>query len=403
MRFLILTQYYPPEIGAAQARLSAFARELTRAGHDVEVVTALPNYPSGNLHERDRRRLGRREVIDGIPVRRTWLLTATGAGTKRLASYLSFTATGLASALAARRPDIVFVESPPLFLGVAGWLAAKRARAALVLNVSDLWPDSVRELGLMRDGLALQAAERLERWLYSRATAVTAVTEGIRTTLVQQKAVPKSKVLFLPNGVDLEAYRALTPDGSARARYGIPSGPMVLYGGNHGYAHSVDTIIRAALEVPEVAVVLVGDGSEKPAAERLAVTLGARNVHFVPAVPPTEVARLYAEAVAGLSTLRRSALMDAVRPAKALAAMSCAKPVIYAGAGEGADLVREADAGIVTPPEDASALAGAIRRLVADPHEAVRLGANGRKYVESHLSWAALTSAWLRQLRGVLG
>ena len=206
MRFLLLTQYYPPEVGAAQIRLSAFARELREAGHEVDVVTALPNYPSGTLDPADRWRLGRRERIDGVDVARVWHFTATGAGVRRLASYLSFTATGLVAALGARRPDVVFVESPPLFLGVAGWLAARRFGAAMVLNVSDLWPDSVRDIGAFSSGPWLGMAERLEHWLYRRATAVTAVTEGIRDRLIQLKGVEPEKVLFLPNGADTRVF-----------------------------------------------------------------------------------------------------------------------------------------------------------------------------------------------------
>lgn len=403
MRFLIVTQYYPPEIGAAQARLSAFARQLLNAGHEVEVVTALPNYPGGELRDSDRRTLGRREVIDGVGVRRTWLLTGTGAGARRLASYLSFAATGLVSALAAARPDVVFVESPPLFLGVSGWMAAKRARAAFVLNVSDLWPDSVKNLGILSDGPALRAAERLEGWLYARATGVTAVTEGIRSTLVEHKGVPSRKVLFLPNGVDLDLFRPAAPDPAVRARHGLPDGPLVLYTGNHGYAQALETVVGAAMLVPDVTVALVGAGSDKARIERLAAERGATNVRFLPPVPPEEVAPLYGLAVAGLATLRSSALMEGARPAKALAVMGCGKPVIYSGSGEGAELVREADAGVTVPPEDPQALAAAIRHLVDDPGEAARLGANGRRYVGSHLSWPALTEAWLAQLRVLLG
>ena len=403
MRFLILTQYYPPEIGAAQARLSAFAGQLQRAGHEVEVVTALPNYPAGKLDEADRRLLGRREVLNGVPVRRTWLLTATGVGARRLASYLSFAATGLVSALVAGRPDVVFVESPPLFLGVSGWMAARRAGAAFVLNVSDLWPDSVRDLGVLSDGPSLRAAERLERWLYARATAVTAVTEGIREALVERKGVPARKVLFLPNGVDLDQFRPTDPDPAVRARHGLPDGPLVLFTGNHGYAQALETVIAAAELVPEVTIALVGAGSDKARIQELAQERGTTNVRFLPPVPQSEIAPLYGQAVAGLATLRNSALMEGARPAKALAVMGCGRPVIYSGAGEGVALVRAAEAGLVAPPEDPRALAAAIRRLVKDPDEAARMGANGRRYVESHLSWPALTDAWLADLERVLG
>ena len=196
MRFLILTQFYPPEVGAAQSRLSSFAQELRTAGHDVEVVTALPNYPIGRFRPEDRRRIGRRETIAGVPVTRVWLYPASGGGMRRLIGYLSFSLTGLLGAQLVSRPDVVFVESPPLFLGAAGWIVAKRFRAAMVLNVSDLWPDSVRDLGLLRGGPWLSLSERLEAFLYRHATAVTAVTEGIRRRLIDDKGVRRDRVTF---------------------------------------------------------------------------------------------------------------------------------------------------------------------------------------------------------------
>ena len=393
MRLLILTQYYPPEVGAAQARLAAFARELIRAGHEVEIVTALPNYPSGILRPDDSGRLRRRETIGGIRVTRLWLYPATGAGLQRLVSYLSFTTTGLVGALRARRPDVVFVESPPLFLGIAGWLAARRFGASFILNVSDLWPDSVRDMGVMATGPWLGMAEWLERWLYRRADAVTAVTEGIARRLVNAKGVPRDRVLFLPNGADTAQFHPVPPPAESEAHR-----PSILYAGNHGLAQSLEVVIDAAELAPELDFILVGDGSDKVRLQALADERGIGNVRFEPPVDPSEIAARYARAAAGLASLRRSELMEDARPAKLLAIMACARPVLYAGAGEGAELVRNAGAGLVVPPEDPRALAAAARAIVADREGANAMGASGRRYVEEHLSWPSLAAGWLSQL-----
>ena len=394
MRFLILTQYYPPEVGAAQVRLAAFARELRRAGHEVEVVTALPNYPGGSLQASDRRRLSRRETIDGIRVTRLWLLTATGVGLPRLVSYLSFTITGLLGAMRARKPDVVFVESPPLFLGLAGWIAARRFGAALVLNISDLWPDSVRDMGVMRRGPWLGLGEWLERILYRRAAAVTAVTEGIRDRLITVKGVPAPRVMYLPNGVDGLTFRPI----EASQHEEPPSRPIFIYIGNHGLAQGLDVVINAAELAPEFDFVFVGDGSDKSRLQAETSRRELRNVKFDPPVAAENVAALYARAVAGVATLRRSPLMKGARPAKVVAIMACGRPVLYSGSGEGAKLVRTADAGIVVAPADPRALAGAARAIVADPARAAEMGANGRRYVGKHLSWPVLVASWLREL-----
>ena len=393
MRFLILTQFYPPEVGAAQSRLSSFARELRAGGHDVEVVTALANYPMGRLRREDRGRLRRRETIDGIPVTRVWLYPASGAGMRRLISYLSFTVTGLIGAQLVRRPDVVFVESPPLFLGLAGWIVAKRFRAAMVLNVSDLWPDSVRDLGLLRRGPWLSLAEKLETFLYRRATAVTAVTEGIRRRLTHDKGVLPERVLFLPNGVDTEIFRPISlpaADDSSR--------PAVAYTGNHGLAQGLDVVVDAAAHASEIDFVLVGAGSDKPRLQKAVADRKLQNVIFRPPVPESEISAIYGATVAGLATLRRSALMEDARPAKVGAIMACGRPVIYSGSGEGAELVRAANGGIVVEPEDGRALAEAARQIVADPAGADRMGAQGRAFVQRELAWPQLVDGWLRQL-----
>ncbi len=392
MRLLILTQYYPPEVGAAQLRLSAFARQLQRRGHHVEVVTALPNYPTGVLAKGDRHVIARREMRDGIRVTRMWLYPAAGTGAGRLVGYLTFAATALTGGFAARRADVIFVESPPLFLGLTGWLLARRFDARVVLNVSDLWPDSVRELGLMSRGPWLWMAERLEAWLYDRADAVTAVTSGIHECLVVTKQVHPSKVLFLPNGVDTDTFRPIGTPSTTGGR------PTFVFAGNHGIAQGLDVIVQAARLAPDIDFKLIGGGSDKARIQGEAQRLDTTNVQFVPTMPAAAVARAYASAAGGLVTLRRSHLMAGARPAKLLAVMACGRPVIYSGEGEGANIVLEAKAGLVVPPEDPGALAEAARKLAGDPLRAQECGENGRKYVERHHAWPALVDSWLGQL-----
>ena len=193
MRFLILTQYYPPEVAAPQVRLQAMAHELMRAGHEVEVVTAMPNHPTGRIFDGYRRRLSMTEVIDGVTVRRVWLYAATGAGAKRMMNYASFTVTSLWGLLTSKRPDVLFVESPPLFLSLPARLICLVWRRPFVFNVADLWPDSATSMGLLRDGLLLRVLNAFEGWAYRRARWVNAVTEGVRDTLLGAKRVPAAK------------------------------------------------------------------------------------------------------------------------------------------------------------------------------------------------------------------
>ncbi len=401
MRFLILTQYFPPEVGAAQVRLSSLARELVRCGHRVEVVTALPNYPSGCIAPEWRGRLQRCDCWEGIPVRRVWLHPATGSGLRRLISYLSFTLAAWCPLLRARRPDVLFVESPPLFLGLTA-MAYRRwrgRRTRVVFNVADLWPDSVVRLGLMTNRRFLHLAYRLERWCYARSDGVVAVTEGLRATLTGAKRVAAARVSYLPNGVDTRLFAPGSEPAGLREELGLDERPIVLYAGTHGYAHGIETALAAArrLSGRRVQFLFVGDGSEK--ARLTALGRDLDNVTFCAPMPPERIALLYRMSVAGLSTLRDNPLFAGTRPAKIFAAMACARPVIYSGAGEGARLVAAVDAGPVVAPEDPAALAQAVCRVLDEPERACAWGENGRKHVVAYYAWSTLVRRWLQQLR----
>ena len=402
MRFLIFSQYFLPEIGASQVRLAAMTRELVRQGHEVEVVTSLPNHPTGQIFSEYRGRYYLRETWEGIPVFRVWVYAATGAGIKRMFNYFSFTVTSLLGLLRARRPDYLFVESPPLFLSIPAFLRAAPQQIPIIFNVADLWPDSVKQLGLMRDGLGLRLAEALEAWSYRKAAYVNAVTEGIRRILIEQKGVPPNKVLFLPNGVDTRLFRPRDPDRALARELGLEGKQVILYAGTMGYAHGLETALKAMRRLkemePRLHLVLIGGGSERARLERMASEWKLLNVSFLDPAPPDYIARLYSIAFAGLVSLRKSPLFEATRSAKIFVGMSSGKPIIHSGFGEGARLVEEAQAGVVVPPEDPSALAEAIRKLAQNREWAARLGQNGRRYVERHLSWSALVSDWLHQL-----
>ncbi|MCL6576107.1 MAG: glycosyltransferase family 4 protein [Kyrpidia sp.] len=382
-------------------RLSALVKELHRHGHEVEVVTALPNYPRGRFFPGYSGRLYMREAYLDSAVHRVWLYPAQGAGIKRMLNYGSFALLSLMGLARCKTPDYLFVNSPPLFLTIPAYLYSLWKRVPIIFNVADLWPDSVKQLGLWKEGPVLRFAESLERWTYQKATFVTAVTEGILKILVDKKGVPRENLLFLPNGVDTDLFSPRPPDREWMKKLGLDATKnMILYAGNHGFAQGLDTALRAAkkLEQESVQFVFVGDGSDKARLVRLREEMRLSNVTFLDPCSPEQVAQLYGTATAALSTLRSSPLLEGARPAKIFSAMACGKPVLYSGAGEGALLIQEAEAGMVTPPEDDEALAHAIKYLIQHHDVVERLGENGRRFVCEHYSWSVLVGRWLEQL-----
>jgi len=403
MRILILTQHFPPEVGAASLRLAAIVREIKRFGHDVEVVTALPNYPLGKIFQDYRGRFYVREKWEGVPVHRLWIYASMGAGFKRLLNYISFMVTSLVGLFRSSCPDLVFVNSPPLFLSIPAYLAARRWRVPFIFHVADLWPDSVRELGMIQNEVVLRIAEWLERWTYRKAMFVNAATEGIREVLVTKKGVPEEKVLFFPNGVDTRLFRPLPRDEQLARKLGLENQRILLYAGNLGYAQGLETALEAMDRLkrvrPELTLLLVGSGSEQDKLRRLVSDRKLHNVRFLGTRPPEEVARLFSLADAGLVILRNIPLFEGARPSKVFPIMATGKPVVYCGPGEGGRLVHEAEAGVVVPAEDPDALAQAVLMLLEQPDLAAEMGRKGRRYVETYLSWSRIVEEWLREMR----
>lgn len=400
MRFLLLTQYYPPEIGAPQTRLSAVARHLQALGHCVEVVTALPNHLKGKIFPGYEGQFYVREEIDGVVVHRVWMYAATGAGIKRLVSYLSFMITCLYGLARSAKPDYLFVESPPLFLSLPAFIASRIWGVPFIFNVADLWPDSAKDLGVVQSKVILWLAHHFEMWTYRKAEIVNAVTEGIRDTLVTIKDVEHQKVAFLPNGVDVDLFRPLAPDPELQRRFDCEDRAVFLYAGTHGYAQGLPVLLEAAAQLRNqpIVFVFVGDGPVKLELLRMKAELQLSNVVFEDPKPLEKMPAYYSISTASIVPLRDVPLFDGARPSKLFPSFGCGIPVIYAGKGEGARLIEATESGIVVPPEDADALAAAVMKLACDQKLSRELGVNARKYVVENMAWPSILDNWLRQL-----
>lgn len=397
MRFTILTQYYPPEVGAAQVRLSAFARELGRHGHHVQVVTAMPNYPAGIVQPPYQGKVFVREQVDGIPVTRTWIIPATGRSVvQRLANYFSFAFSSLVGLASVPRGDVLFVESPPLFVCLSGWIMSVLRREKLCINISDLWPDSVVALGMMGEGAPVQWARCLERWLYRHSWRISAATTGILDSILK-KGIPRRKLLFLPNGVDLELFQQQELADFCCKPY------QFLFAGTHGYAHGVEVILRAARLLKDrnnIRFLLVGDGADKPRLQGIRSRWELNNVVFLDPVPFREMPALLGQSYVALVTVAVGDFFSGTRSAKIFPSMAARRAIIHSGAGEGAHLVLESKAGIVTSPGDERELAAAITYLADNPSEAIAMGQRGRAFVEREYSWSCVVERWLKELDG---
>lgn len=378
--------------------------ELRLRGHEIRVITAYPNYPTGRVFDSYRHRRGWKKE-DGFMIRRCWILAATGTGMKRLISYLSFLMSSmlpLISACRRWRPDYVFIESPPLFLGFSGVVVRRFLGVPYIFNVADLWPDwAVDAKALSRDSWTYRWSKSLERLIYSRSAYITIVVENMRKTL-QAMGVEDKKILFLPNGakvVEPGSAGDVVEDPEVEEIKRLCEGKrIVLYAGNHGSFHDLKTLIRGAelcRTRNDVLFLFVGDGTEKRAAIAYVKKLGLTNVEFFRPVTPEVLNRILEFTTVSLASYVRGFKS---RSAKMLPAMALGVPVVMSGEGEGSELIERAKAGLAVPPEEPRKLASAVLRLVDDEDLATRLGDNGKRYVGEHLSWGRLVDAWLAEL-----
>ncbi|MFZ3130808.1 MAG: glycosyltransferase family 4 protein [Desulfosporosinus sp.] len=400
MRILMITQYFPPETGAAQVRLKEVAKALQAQGHQVQVVTAFPNHLMGVIPQEYRGKFFMRDEYEGIPLLRTWVYPVPrGRFWKRLLNYFSFVFSACYGVIKADPTDVIFVESPPLFIGFTALFARGVKRVPLILNISDLWPESAVSLGLVTNKRLIAWAEHFELYLYRKAWKISAQTQGILTNL-RNRGIPDEKFVFLPNGVDPKLFYKQEPDKEIVKLLDLEGKFVILYAGTMGYAHGVEVVAGAAEKLKEDKVVFlfVGDGSERPKLEEMAKERKLTGFRFVDFQPITEMHRYYSVAQASLSTLRRYKLAEGVRPSKIFPAMASEKPLIYVGEGEGAEIAQASGGALVLPPEDPEALAEAVRKLMQDPDFCERLARHGREYVVKYYSWESIVEAWLKSI-----
>lgn len=398
---MIVTQYYPPEPGAPQIRLHTLATRLKAAGIDVRVLTGMPNYPVGVIHEKYRGKLHSTETIDGIEVQRVWLYAATGRKfLRRLANYLSFTFTATCYLLFMPRVDVLFVESQPISLGIAGVLMKWFRGVPYVYNIPDLQADSAKQLGFIGARLLLSIAVMMENLFMRQSWTVATVTHRFIDYYVE-RGIPRRKLTFLPNGADTAVLKPLPYDEEYARRMGVLGKKAFVYAGTHAYYHGLEVLIEAARKLTDrddIVILLVGQGPVRENLKRMARIYGLNNVLFGDS-PFSEMPRLMSITYSSLVVMKDIETAEKMRLSKTFPPLACGVPVLHSGRGEAADLLIEHDCGLCAPPDSPSELAAAIRRLADQPELRDRLGQNGVRFIHQNLSWSRIIANWLEQLR----
>ena len=405
MKILFLSHYFPPEINAPASRTFEHCREWVKAGHEVTVVTCAPNHPRGKVYEGYRNRLFQREQCEGIEVFRLWTYLSANEGfVLRTLNYVSFMLACILALPWLPKTNVVITTSPQFFNGLAGYFVSRAKRAPWVLEIRDLWPESILAVGAIRNEVLIKVLRWLEHFAYRKADRIVPVTDAF-AAYMRHGGIPGEKIVVIKNGVELGLFQRDTSGEAMRAKHGLEGKTVAAYFGTHGMAHHLETVLEAAQIVagdPRIVFVLVGDGAERARLFELKNQMGLSNVLMIDQQPKEAMPALWAMADISLVLLRKTDLFKTVIPSKIFEAMGMATPIILGVEGESRELVQAAGAGLIIEPESAEELAAAVRRLADDPDEAKALGQQGYDYVCANFDRRVLAARYIDVLRAAV-
>ena len=382
MRILFFSHYFPPEGNAPASRTFDHCTRWAAAGHEVTVVTCAPNHPRGRLYPGYRNRPRQVEYMEGVRVVRvaTYLAANEGAW-RRTANYLSYLVAAVPAGLLEPRPDVVIATSPQFFCGWAGVLASRLRRRPFLLEIRDLWPESIAAVDAMRSRTALRLLEKLERGMYRAARHIVTVGDGYRARLIERGVEPQ-RISVVMNGVDRTRFFPREADRDLAGRLGVAGRFVVTYCGTIGMAHGLEVVLRAGRLLIErgrrdVVFLLVGDGARRRELRDAAARSGLDNVIFAGRLDTGIIPEVLSLSDACLVHLRSSPTFTSVMPSKIFEAAAMARPVILGVDGFARTFVENAGCGVYVEPEDERGLVEAILRLAADAALRERLGRAG--------------------------
>lgn len=403
MKILILTQYFPPEVGAPQNRLFELATRLKAAGVEITILTAMPNYPWMEIHKDYLGKKRMVEEMDGLTVHRTSIYVSKSKSImRRLMNYFSFVWSSFWYGRKLEADfDYILCESPPLFLGISAWLLCKIKKARLIFNVSDLWPESAEKLGLVSNKFFLGAAKILEEFLYRKSFLICGQTQGIVQNISSR--FPHKKVYWLPNGVDLKLFSG-TPSSDWRIRTGIPEDSFLLiYAGILGHAQGLEIIIKVADKLKNNSAIhflILGSGPLKNDLIALTKSLAVKNVTFHDAVRKGDMPGILSVCDASIIPLKKLDLFKGAIPSKIFEVLAMKKPILLGVEGEAKELfIDKGKAGIYFTPENVDELEDAIKTLSADSALCRQLGLNGFNFVAEHFTRDMIANKFLSYLK----
>jgi glycosyltransferase involved in cell wall biosynthesis len=406
MHILFLTHYFPPEVNAPASRTFENAKRWVKAGHKVTVITCVPNHPKGIVYAGYTNRLYQWEELEGIRVLRVGTYLSPNEGfIKRTANYVSYMISAILLSPLVRGVDVVVSTSPQFFCGMAGYFVSRLKRRKWVLEIRDLWPESIVTVGAIKQRQVIRFLEGLERFLYLHADHIISLTRAFKNHIMK-KGVPEERISIITNGADLEMYKPLSRHNEVSKEYGLDNKFVASYIGTHGMAHALGTVLKAGKVLENekgILFVLVGDGAEREALLKEKDRMELDNVLMLPQQPKEKMPGFLAASDVSMILLKKNDLFKTVIPSKMFEAMAMERPLVIGVDGESRQIVEDGQCGIYIEPENHEELARVVLKLYHDRELLKTMGENGKSYVENNYNREILAKKYLNTLLDVYG
>lgn len=384
MRILFLTDNFPPESNAPANRTYEHCVEWLKKGCEVTVITCAPNFPKGKVYAGYKNKLYQTEMMDGIKVIRVWTYITPNRGLfRRILDYISFCISAFIASLFVKT-DIIIATSPQLFTALAGYLSSVFKRKPWIMEVRDLWPESIKAVGAMKQRRVLKILDRVVYFLYHRASKIVVVTDAFRIRMLAL-GIADEKIHVVKNGVHLYKFKKEEKDQTLIERFNLKEKFVVAYIGTHGMAHKLDFIVDCAKEVSnkKIHFLFVGDGAMKDRLVRQAEQLNLTNVTFADAIPKDLVPSYINLADVALIPLRKQDTFKKVLPSKIFENAAMTKPILLGVEGEAKKVIEDFHAGLCFEPENKKDFLEKLESIVTDKEQYEAFQEGGMRLAEA--------------------
>lgn len=405
MKIVFISHYFPPEIGAPSARIYEMAKHWVELGNEVHVVTCFPNHPTGIIPDEYQGKKYMYELMDGIHVHRNYVYATPNKGfIKKTLGHISFMVSSvLISMRKIKKPDVIVTSSPTFFSIFSGYWFSLWKKAPFVLEIRDLWPAAMIELGVMKKGVITNILEKMELFFYRKCKRLIMVTKSFKENVVS-RGVDENKVHVITNGVNQELFYPKEKNITLLKKYGLEDKFIVSYVGAHGISQNLSTILEVAQSLEEdneIQFVFIGEGAEKDKLKDTVNEKGILNVIFIDSQPKEMIPEFYNLSNISLIPLKNIELFKTFIPSKMFEIMACGVPIVASLEGEAADILNKSKAARVVKPDNSEEIKKAIINIKSDKTLYDQLKENGPAFVEQNYSRKKLAEKYLEIIRNI--